>query len=151
TAATSASFTVKPDVPNQLAFTQQPSDTTAGQAVSPAVTVAVEDQFGNLETGGASSVAMTLTRGALAGGSATAAAQAAGGIASFGGLVIDTVGGYTLTASAAALRPAASAPFTVRPDAAAKLAFGQQPADTTAGQAVSPAVTVAVEDQFGNL
>src|SRR5260370_11744043 len=40
---------------------------------------------------------------------------------------------------------------TVNPSAANKLVFGQQPTSTAAGQSISPAVTVQIQDQFGNL
>src|SRR5262249_13386623 len=51
--ATPASFalTNEPGTPDHLAFIVQPSDTTAGMSISPAVKVEVLDQFGNLLTG----------------------------------------------------------------------------------------------------
>src|SRR5207244_7886682 len=56
----------------------------------------------------------------------------------------------TLTAADGALTGATSGTFTVNVAAASKLAFGVQPTTTTAGLAISPAVTVLVQDQFGN-
>jgi hypothetical protein len=43
-----------------------------------------------------------------------------------------------------------SGTITVGPALANKLAFGVQPAMTTAGSAINPVVTVIVEDQYGN-
>ncbi len=149
--AVSNSFQITPDVASKVVFTQQPTDTTAGQAVSPAVQVTVEDRFGNRETGDSSTVTLALSHGAFAGGGATATAPASGGVASFANLVIDTAGTYALTATDGALAPDTSTSFAVRPAAAAQLAFAQQPSNAVAGQAIAPAVQAAVEDQFGNL
>ena len=49
--ATSSTITLSPGTPTHLAFVQGPTSTTAGTAISPAVTVAVEDAAGNTETG----------------------------------------------------------------------------------------------------
>src|SRR5262249_57862695 len=59
--------------------------------------------------------------------------------------------GYTLTAADGALTGATSAAFNITAAAATHLAFVQQPTNTTAGVAISPAVTVAVEDAFNNV
>src|SRR5262249_59690818 len=50
--ATSNPFTVSAAAADHLAFGQQPSNTTAGAAINPAVTVQVLDQFRNLTTSG---------------------------------------------------------------------------------------------------
>src|SRR5207248_420138 len=47
TGPNSASFTVVPATANHLAFGVQPSATTAGATISPAVTVKAFDRFGN--------------------------------------------------------------------------------------------------------
>ena len=51
TPATSAAFNITPGAPTQLAIIQGPSNTPAGANITPAVTVAVEDANGNVETG----------------------------------------------------------------------------------------------------
>ena len=51
TAAASAAFNITPGAATQLAFVQGPSNTVAGATMTPAVTVAVEDANGNIETG----------------------------------------------------------------------------------------------------
>ncbi len=139
-----------PGPAQKLAVVQQPTTATAGAAISPAVTVAVEDANGNTVTNDSSTVRLTLSSGTFAGGSNTATASAANGVATFGSLVINTAGSYTLAASDASLTGATSAAFTITAGAASKLAIVQQPTTATAGATMSPAVTVAVDDANGN-
>src|SRR5436853_9073 len=47
TGATSAAFTITPGTATQLVFTVQPSTTTAGAAITPAVQLTAEDRLGN--------------------------------------------------------------------------------------------------------
>src|SRR5215472_18297038 len=103
--------------PTKLAFVQGPSDTAVGATIAPAVTVAVEDANGNIETSdNATQVSLAIrtnpTGGTLSGGSAVTVAS---GIATFSGLSIDTAGtGYTLTASSTpSYNTATSAAFNV--------------------------------------
>jgi uncharacterized repeat protein (TIGR03803 family) len=150
TSATSGSFTVSPAAANKLAFAQQPTNATAGSAISPAVTVDVEDQFGNIVAGNTSNVTLSVASGpGTLGGTVTVAAV--NGVATFSNLSINTAGSYTIKATDGALTSATSSSFTVSPAAASKLVFAQQPTNVTAGSAISPAVTVDVEDQFGNI
>ena len=151
TGATSNSLTISPAAASKLVFGQQPTNAAAGVAISPAVTVKVEDAFGNVVTSNSSTVTLTLSSGTFASGSSTAAATASNGVATFSGLVIDTAGSYTLAASDGSLTGATSNSLTISPAAASKLVFGQQPTNATAGVAISPAVTVKVEDAFGNV
>src|SRR5256712_1857818 len=74
----------------------------------------------------------------------------ASGIATFGNLSINQVGPKNLSATSNA-KTAVSAAFTITAGAANKLGFGQQPTTTTVGQTISPAMTVQVQDSFGNL
>jgi hypothetical protein len=98
---------------SQLAFAQQPSNTSAGAAISPAVTVAVEDPNGNTVPVDTSTVTLTLNGGTFAGGGDTVSAAAVDGVATFGNLVINAAGTYTLTATDGSLTAATSSPFTV--------------------------------------
>ncbi len=158
TAATSAAFNItggSTGPPTKLAFVQGPSNAAAGAAITPAVTVAVEDANGNVETtDNATTVSLAIGTnpggGTLTGGSAVTVAK---GIATFSGLSINTAGtGYTLTASSTPSRTAAtSAAFNITPGAPTKLAFVQGPSNAAAGAAITPAVTVAVEDANGNV
>ena len=90
----------------QLAFGQQPSTTVAGAILSPAVTVLVEDRYGNLETGdNTDHIALALgsnpTGATLTGG---AAVTVSGGVAAFPNLIVTRAGsGFTLAATAAGL------------------------------------------------
>src|SRR5690349_21906089 len=115
--------------PAKLAFVQGPSSTAAGGTITPAVTVAVEDASGNVETSdNATQVSLAIgtnpAGGTLSGGSAVTVAS---GIATFPGLSIDTAGtGYTLTASSTPSYTAATSPaFTISAGVGppAKLAF----------------------------
>jgi hypothetical protein len=145
-----APFTISPTGAARVAFTQQPTNTTAGAAISPAVTVAVQDANGNTVASDTSTVTLTLSGGTFAGGGTTLSAAAVNGVATFSNLVINATGSYTLTASDGALTSATSNSFAVSPGAAAKLAFVQQPTNAATGAAITPAVTVAVRDAFGN-
>ena len=140
------------DQPSQLAFTQPPTNTVAGSVIDggTSVKVAVEDSAGSTVSADSSTVTLTLSGGTFAGGGNTVTVAAAGGIATFSNLVIDATGPYTLTASDGALAGATSGSFTISPAAAAKLAFTGQPGDAMVGRPLSPAVTVTVQDAFGN-
>ena len=135
-------------------FGQLPINTAAGAVLAPAVPVKIEDLFGNLITTDNSdqvTVAVATGPGGFAGGT-TATVTASGGIALFSNLVLDTAGSYTLSESATSgLSGPVSGSFTITAAAVNQLAFAVQPANTTAGAALAPAVTVKIEDQFGNL
>jgi hypothetical protein len=143
----SNSFTVSPAAATQLVFSTQPSDGTAGVAIS-SVVLSIEDQFGNVESGDGSSVSIAASGPA----SLSTSANAVKGVATFSNLTLDTAGGYTLTASdtADSLTSAASNSFTISPAAATQLVFTTQPTDGTAGVALS-SVVLSIEDQFGNM
>ena len=101
----------------QLEFVDQPTDTTYGDAIAPAVTVEVLDQYSNLVNSTASvSVAFqnNPTGAALAG---AIPVLAVGGIATFNDLTVSKVGtAYTLVATSAGLSAApTSNPFDITP------------------------------------
>ncbi len=77
---------------------------------------------------------------------------ASNGVATFSNLILNKAGGYTLSETASGgLSGPASSSFTVKP-ATGQLVFGQPPTNTTAGATIDmPALTVKIEDQFGNL
>ena len=146
---TSSSFVVSAATASQLAFVQQPSNATAGVAIAPPITVQLEDQFGNaVSTDG---VSITLAANGPGAVTAGATATTVGGIATFSSTVIQTAGTYTLTASSSGLTSTDSNSFVISPAAASKLAYTQEPSNAIAGQAISPAITVAIEDAFGNV
>jgi hypothetical protein len=135
----------------QLVFQQQPTDTTAGQSITPAVQVAIVDPatgipiaFDNTDT-----VTMSLNGGGTLGGTLTETVS--GGVATFADLSITQAAtGYMLNADSTGLLTATSSAFAITAAAARHLVFSQQPTDTPAGQTISQ-VVVQVVDQFGNV
>ena len=153
TPVTSNNIVVSPNVATQLVFGQQPTGGIAGIAIAANVTALIADAYGNIETADSSSsvtLAIASGPGTIASG---ATATVSAGVASFANLTLNTVGTYTLQASTAGLPTSmpVSSSFTISPNVAAKLVFGQQPTDTPAGSAITPAVTLLVEDAFDNL
>ncbi|HEY3219295.1 MAG TPA: hypothetical protein VGJ80_01065, partial [Gemmatimonadales bacterium] len=99
----------------QLAFTVQPTGTTAGSTISPAVRVAAQDGVGNTDATFAGPITVALgpnqNGGTLSG---TTTVAAVNGVATFSNLSVDRAGsGYTLTATASNLTGATSAQFTI--------------------------------------
>jgi autotransporter-associated beta strand protein len=150
---TSNPITVAAATPTHLVFLSQPTSTTAGATIAPAVKVAVEDAGGNVVLGDSSTV--TISLGANPGGGTlggTVSLAAVNGVAIFTTLSINKVGaGYVLAASDGVLTGAASSAFNILVGTASKVVFSQQPSNTTAGSTISPAVKVAVEDNQGNV
>ncbi len=99
----------------KLAFITQPSDSNAGAAIAPPVTVQVQDAAGLFVTSSTALVTIAIGNnpgGATLGG--TVSTNAVGGVATFGTLTLNKGGaGYTLTASSAGLTSATSNPFNV--------------------------------------
>jgi len=149
---TSNSIVVTPETTaTQLAFGQGPTDTSAGAAISPPVTVLVEDSFNNVVTTDSSQVTLTLSTGTFEGGLNTATVTAAMGVATFNDLKIDVKGSYTLSATDDMLMGSvASKSFTVNPAAADHFAvtttFANSDVAGTAGE-----VTVTAMDKDGNV
>jgi Glycosyl hydrolases family 16/Chitobiase/beta-hexosaminidase C-terminal domain len=138
----------------RLAFVQQPSNGMTGTPITPSVTVAVEDANGNIVSSAGNAVTLALTNGAGLMGTLTAAPSY--GIATFSNLTVSTAEtDLMLSATSAGLTSATSAAFTIAAPAviptATRLVFRQQPSNTVAGAAISPAVTVALEDSSGNV
>jgi hypothetical protein len=100
---------VNPAAADHLLFLQQPTDTAAGQTISPVV-VEVVDQFGNVLTDDNTDM-VTISIGADPSGGAatlggTLTVTVSGGIATFSDLSIDLAGdGYTLHATIGASLP----------------------------------------------
>jgi hypothetical protein len=138
---------------SKLVFGQQPANTSAGATItstsSQAVTVEVEDPYGNLVSSSTANVTLAIVSGSGTLLGATTV-QAAGGVASFSNLAIDQAGSYTLIASGTGLGgTATSSQFTITAGAPAQLAFTAQPANTPGANAMAN-VLVAVEDIYGN-
>ncbi len=154
TGPASASFTISPAAADHLAFDIQPSDTTAGALINPAVTVQVFDQYDNLATNDNSDqVTLAVASGpdTFADGSTTTVTVNSG-VATFSNLILDMAGSYTLGESGSGgITGPASTSFTISPAAADHLAFDIQPSGTPASALISPAVTVRALDPFGNV
>src|SRR5262249_41411176 len=113
----SFSLTNNPGTASKLAFAQQPSNAVAGVAITPSVTVQLQDQFGNnLSTSGIP-VALILNAGDLF-GTLTRLTNASG-LATFEGLNVHVAGTYTLTAQSSGLGSAISNSFVIRAGTAA--------------------------------
>jgi alpha-tubulin suppressor-like RCC1 family protein len=137
--------------PTKLAFTVQPAAVASGIAISPAVSVTVQDAQGSVVTGASTSITAAVGTNPAGGTlSGTVTVGTVSGVATFSNLRLDKAGvGYTLTAAAAGLTGATSTPFNVTLPAS-KLAFVVQPGTTPGGFAITPAVQVAVQDSLGD-
>lgn len=151
---TSNGFDITVSTSNHLVFGSQPTSTAADQAI-PTFTVEARDASNSLLTGFTGNVTVSITAGTGTNGatiySGTTTQAAVGGIATFSGLKIDKKGvNYRLSVTAAGLAGATSNQFTITAGTAAQVAFNQDPTNANAGAAISPAVTVDVEDALGN-
>jgi hypothetical protein len=101
----------------KLAFAVQPSNALAGNILTPAITVQIQDSLGNLITSETRSV--TIAIGTNPGGgtlSGTLTVAAVGGVATFNDLSISAPGvGYTLQATSGVLTGATSTSFNILP------------------------------------
>ncbi|HTH74594.1 MAG TPA: S8 family serine peptidase [Trinickia sp.] len=146
-AALSPDQQINPGAPSKLAFGAQPTDTQAGQAITPAVTVRVLDAADNLVPTDTSTVTIAIsTSGMFQAGSTTAVAAAAG-IATFDNLKPTKAGTFTLSAIDGALIAAQSGSFNVSAGPAVTFAFGVPPTKT-AGESFD--ITVYAKDTFDN-
>lgn len=141
-----------PTQPTKLAFSVQPGNGTAGEALSPAIEVEVRDA-NDIRVPDAR-VAVTLAFANNAGGGTLAGTKtvtAVNGIASFSGLWIDkAAGGYTLSATSGGLTTATSAGFAIAPGPPTQLTFGAQPGNVLGNQVFGAPVSATISDQFGN-
>lgn len=153
--ATSNIFVIVAAAASKLSYTTQPAGTTAGSALA-TFQVAVQDTYGNtVTTGTGAGDTIGLTIGSGPGtftAGPTISAVASAGVASFNSVTLNTAGAYTLASSDSSrtLTAATSSSFTVTAAAASKLGFVQGPTDAFAGTAMSPSVTVQVQDTYGN-
>jgi hypothetical protein len=140
-------FTITPLVAAHIAFSV-PSSITAGMPF--AITVTVQDAYGNTVTDYTGTVHFTLTGQAMAQADYTLTATDMGSH-TFTNLVLSQAGDYTLGGmDTADPTISGSSTFTITPAAADHLLFLQQPTDAAAGQTISP-VIVEVVDAFGNV
>jgi hypothetical protein len=109
-ASPTSAITLTAGAASKLAFVQGPSDGFAGTALSPAITVQVQDQVGNPVSASGTTVTLTASTGETA-----SANTDSSGKATFSAVVITTTAlGVSLTASANGLTPTApSASFNI--------------------------------------
>ena len=148
-----ALITVTPRPATRLGFLEQPGTGTAGQPLTPAVRVAVQNDLGGTVTNAAHAV--TIALGSNPGSatlSGTTTVQAVNGVATFSNLSLDKAGaGYTLTATASNLTAATSTGFNNSAGPASQLTLTTSPpASATSGQPLAPQPAVQLRDAFGN-
>jgi hypothetical protein len=147
----SAAFNIVPGPVASFVFSVQPSNTTAGATIAPAIQVQAMDGAGNLVTPFNGNVTIAIGTNPASGTlSGTASVAAAAGVASFSSLSIDKAGaGYKLTATGGAGSGTSNA-FDITAAVATQLVFTTQPTASAAGSNITPAVVVTAQDQFGN-
>src|SRR5581483_9078883 len=148
--AVSGSFTIAAGAAAKLAFDQQPGNATAGTAISPAVTVLVQDAHANNVTSATNAIALAIaTNPGSATLSGTLSADAVGGTASFSTLAIDKVGsGYTLSAASSGLTGATSTAFAITPGPLHRIVLS--PGTSTVTLGASQSFTAEGFDAFNN-
>jgi hypothetical protein len=148
---TSNRITVNAATVSQFMLTVSPTGSTAGTSLS--TSVVAEDQYGNVNPGFSGTVRFTSTdtQADLPKDYAFLAADA--GMHTFSGLVLKTAGSQTITVTDAtnAALSATSSALTVAPGTASKLVVAQQPTSAAATAVIDPAITVQVQDSFGNI
>jgi hypothetical protein len=133
---------------SKTAFIQSPENTATGDAISPPVTVALEDNSGNIVTNSTSTVSLAITGSTTATLSGTTSVAAVNGIAKFSNLSINQPGSYTLTATSGSDTSAISRSFTIT---AGKLVILNAPARATAGEPIHPGIIVELKDGKGKI
>ena len=148
----SLNVTVLAAAANKLAFIIQPTSAVAGDPLSPAIQVEIQDAAGNRITNARDGVTIAFSAnpgsGVLTG---TKTVNAIDGIASFSGISVNkAAAGYTLLATSGFLDTTTSAAFAISPAAPAKLTFGAQPPNAQGNIVFGTATTVTIADQFDN-
>ncbi|PKD43291.1 invasin domain 3-containing protein [Rhodohalobacter barkolensis] len=147
---TPVSFTAEAQIgdASQMAVTTQPSETTAGEVISPAPSVEVTDDIGNPVAG--VNVTVSEQGGYTFDEGTTTVSTNSSGIASFDDLVIRTAGSYTLNFSsdASGVDDVISDPFNVTAAAANLANTVAVVPDGVAGN--STEITITLEDEFNN-
>lgn len=116
------SVTIIPGPASKLGFLQQPSGIASGQTMTPALTVAIQDRFGNTVTTASGTISLSIdpagpTDWALGG---TGSASTVNGVATFSNLQVTTSSlvvktGMRIQAVGAGLAPTLSAGFNITP------------------------------------
>jgi streptogramin lyase len=153
TSATSNGFDVKTGPPHQLVVAngdEPPSSVIAGANFG--LTIEAEDQFGYEATSFDGSVTLSISNNSNVQFQGDLTLNASGGLVTFSGLSIDTVGSYTIEATSTGLISATTSAVSVTSGQAVKLVVtsGNEPPSTiTAGGAFG--FVVDAVDNFGNI
>jgi len=133
-----------------LVFSQQPTPTTVGNTVVPAISVTLRNAAEAVVDNGTTTIDLTVLSGCgtLSGGMSV---PTQAGVATFNNVSLSAAGPCTLKATATLgnQTPAISAnstPFNVVAPTATQIVFQQPPTDSKFGVALTPAVEVALED-----
>ncbi|MFI5182006.1 MAG: hypothetical protein ACHQPI_11480 [Thermoanaerobaculia bacterium] len=142
---------VVPASATQLAFVQPPIATVAGQPITPAVTVQLEDSGGSPVAQGGVTITMSLSSGTGTLGGTLSQVTDGSGLATFNDLSINLAGPKQLTADPVSLTPAVSSTFTIAAAAAVNIvATGGTPQSAPISTQFGQPLQVLVTDTFGN-
>lgn len=137
-------ITLDPGPASHLAFIAQPGAGMAGSPLTPAPTVAAQDEYGNLALSWEGTIELSLEEEALQ------AVDAGAGVAVFDDLRISVEGSeHRLVASAEGLAPATSEPFSITQGRPSRLEILEMPTDVVAGERFT--VAVALTDSGGTI
>jgi len=136
-------FDVNPGALDHFTISAIASPQTAGTAITD-ITLTALDAYSNTYTSFTSTVAYSGTAGITG----TSADFTSGVLTNVS--VTPTTAGIGMTFIVTGSGKTGTNTFNVNPGAASKLGFGQQPTNTGPGVAISPAVTVRVQDVNGN-
>ena len=147
----STTLSTATDTPTKLVIANQPIFGVAGDDLS-GFSVAVEDAGNHVVTNNTSSISVEAlsqnsTNATLVG---TQTEHVASGVAVFSDLNLTKAGDYTLVFTDASLTAAVSSQFAISSGPVSQLIFDSSVPSAAAG-AVLPAISVNVEDQYGNL
>lgn len=140
-------------VPYQLAFTVNPSHSTAGVNIAPSIEVEVRDYNGSLVNTATNLITLSLQSDPSSGAatlSGTLSKVAVNGVAVFNNISIDKAfSGYTIVANSTGLNGATSSSFNISAGIKAALSFAAQPSGALANVAFD-SFTVEIIDSYGN-
>ncbi len=137
------------DVATKLLILQQPTSTNAGSVITPAVRVALVDQFNNITNSTAAVTVVLGTNPSSGTLSGTLTVNAVGGIAEFNDLSINKSGtGYTLVFKSTGFADLTSNAFNVTGGTAVRFSVS---APTRIRNGVGFEIVVTALDSFGNV
>jgi adhesin/invasin len=137
----------------RMQFVQQPSDTTAGTAIAPAVTIRLADRFGNSVAQAGVSIQLFLVSTTTVSANITGATVQtnSSGLATFPNLSIAQAGTYQLLALATGFESSVSASFHVTGGAPTGVTTtGGTPQSTTVRTTFAQPLVALVTDAAGN-